>query len=80
MLLVIYLKQVLLKAIDIYQKIPGPWHNNCRFTPSCSNYMKEAINNYGAFKGVKLGLKRIIKCHPFGSSGYDPVPIKEEIK
>lgn len=80
MLLVIHLKKLLLKIIDIYQHIPGPWHNRCRFTPTCSNYMKDAINKYGAYKGLKLGIKRIFKCHPFGPHGYDPVPIKEEVK
>ena len=48
----------------------------CRFTPSCSNYMIEALQVHGAFKGTLLGLKRILRCHPFGASGYDPVPPK----
>lgn len=79
-ILVVQLKRALLFLIDLYQKIPGPWHNKCRFVPSCSNYMKESIIKYGLFKGLKLGIKRLLKCHPFGSSGYDPVPIKEELK
>lgn len=74
------MKRALLFLIDLYQKIPGPWHNKCRFVPSCSHYMKESIIKYGLFKGLKLGIKRLLKCHPFGSSGYDPVPIKEELK
>ena len=74
----IYLKKLLIKLIDIYQKVPGPWHNKCRFIPSCSNYTQEAITKHGAYKGLKLGIKRILKCHPFGNHGYDPVPIKEE--
>ena len=48
----------------------------CRFTPSCSNYMLEALRVHGAFKGSLLGLWRILRCHPFGASGYDPVPEK----
>lgn len=48
--------------------------NACRFNPSCSQYASEAITKYGAMKGVWLGLKRIIKCHPWGGQGYDPVP------
>ena len=52
-------------------------HNMCRFTPTCSNYMIDAINEYGTLKGLRLGIKRILKCHPFGKNGYDPV-IKEK--
>lgn len=70
---------ILLKLIDIYQKIPGPWHGACRHIPTCSEYTKEAINVYGAFKGSVMGFKRILKCNPWGTSGYDPV-VKEEIK
>ena len=46
----------------------------CRFEPSCSNYMIEALNVHGAVKGTLLGLWRILRCHPWGSYGYDPVP------
>lgn len=45
----------------------------CRFTPSCSEYTIEALEKYGLGKGLKLSIKRISKCHPFGSFGYDPV-------
>ena len=72
------MKIFLIKIIKLYQKIPGSWHNSCRFTPTCSNYAKEAINTYGAFKGSILSIKRILKCNPFGPFGYDPVPIKKE--
>ena len=48
----------------------------CRFTPSCSNYMMEALQVHGAVKGSLLGLWRILRCHPFGAHGYDPVPPK----
>ena len=47
--------------------------NACRFMPTCSAYTKEAIAYYGAKKGIIKGLKRILKCHPWGNSGYDPV-------
>ena len=50
----------------------------CRFTPTCSEYMIEAIEKFGVIKGVKLGIKRISRCHPYGKYGYDPVPSKEE--
>ena len=46
----------------------------CRFTPTCSQYAKEAINKYGVFKGGWLTLMRIVKCHPFHAGGYDPLP------
>ncbi|MGB3078937.1 MAG: membrane protein insertion efficiency factor YidD [Saprospiraceae bacterium] len=48
----------------------------CRFTPTCSQYMIDAINEWGPFKGVWLGLRRIGRCHPWGGHGYDPVPKK----
>ena len=76
----VLLKRALLFLIDLYQKIPGPWHNKCRFTPTCSDYMKESIIKYGPYKGLKLGIKRLLKCRPFGPCGYDPVPMKEEVK
>ena len=46
----------------------------CRFTPTCSQYTVEAIQKYGPFKGILLGMKRLSRCHPGGGSGYDPVP------
>ena len=70
------MKKLLLFLIHIYQITPLHSHNMCRFTPTCSEYMKECINIYGV-KGVLKGIKRILRCHPFGKFGYDPV-IKEE--
>lgn len=46
----------------------------CRFSPTCSSYTLEALKRYGLFKGGKLAIKRIMRCHPWGGSGYDPVP------
>lgn len=69
------MKKFSIWLIRLYQKIPGSWHNQCRYYPTCSNYAIEAINNYGFFKGWFLAVKRIFRCNPFGKSGYDPVPI-----
>lgn len=71
------MKKILLKLIAIYQAIPGPWHTSCRHIPTCSNYAKEAIETFGALKGTKMAIIRILKCNPWGSKGYDPV-IKED--
>lgn len=57
--------------------IPGPWHNLCKFTPTCSNYAIDAIKHYGSFKGSILAFKRIMRCNPFCEGGYDPV-IRED--
>ena len=73
------MKKLLLKLIDLYQKTPLFSHSKCKYYPTCSNYAKEAINEYGALKGTFLALKRIVKCNPFGISGYDPVPRKENL-
>lgn len=67
------MKRLLIKIIRIYQSIPGNFHNYCRHIPTCSNYAIEAIEEYGAFKGSILSFIRILKCNPFGSSGFDPV-------
>ncbi|MEG0021541.1 MAG: membrane protein insertion efficiency factor YidD [Bacilli bacterium] len=67
------MKKVLLKIIRIYQSIPGNFHYNCRFTPTCSEYAYQAIKEYGSIKGSYLSIKRIIRCNPFGKVGYDPV-------
>ena len=62
--------------IKFYQVCVSPLKGGptCRFTPTCSQYALEAIRKYGPFKGGWLALKRILRCHPWGGSGYDPVP------
>tara|TARA_S200000501_G_scaffold286009_1_gene270366 strand:+ start:428 stop:637 length:210 start_codon:yes stop_codon:yes gene_type:complete len=60
--------------IKIYQLVISPLlGKSCRFEPTCSSYSIESINKYGVVKGISLSLKRILKCHPWGNSGYDPV-------
>lgn len=66
-------------VVKIYQYgispiLPG----TCRYTPTCSAFALEAIERYGALKGSRLALGRFLRCHPWGGSGYDPVPDKCE--
>ncbi len=69
------MKYILIFFIKIYQNFISPLlKNNCRFQPTCSTYTINAIKKYGSIKGSHLGLKRILKCHPFHKGGYDPVP------
>lgn len=67
------MKKQIIKLIKWYQKIPGNFHYNCKFYPTCSNYMLDALNKYGTLKGLFLGIKRILKCNPFNKGGYDPL-------
>lgn len=69
------LKHFLLLLIWLYQRLVSPlFPASCRFVPTCSAYGVEAIKKHGPFKGGWLTLKRIFSCHPWGRSGYDPVP------
>lgn len=69
------MKKIFLIIIKFYRKYISPaTPPTCRFTPTCSAYAYEAINKHGAIKGLYLSIKRILKCHPFHSGGYDPVP------
>jgi putative membrane protein insertion efficiency factor len=69
------LSGMLLVLVKGYQWGISPFlGSNCRYTPTCSQYMTDAIRKYGPIKGLRLGLKRISRCRPGGGSGYDPVP------
>ncbi|MBE7709404.1 MAG: membrane protein insertion efficiency factor YidD [Cyanobacteria bacterium SIG32] len=68
------MKKIFTFLITIYQKISRLTPPVCRFTPTCSEYMKQAIQKYGVLKGGWLGIKRICRCHPLNPGGYDPVP------
>jgi putative membrane protein insertion efficiency factor len=69
------MKFILISLIRFYQRFISPLTPPaCRFTPTCSQYTLEAIQKYGALKGTWPGIKRICRCHPWGGSGYDPVP------
>ena len=66
---------VLLVPIWIYQKAISPYTPpSCRFTPTCSEYARQALIKHGPVKGLWLAVRRILRCHPWGGSGYDPVP------
>jgi uncharacterized protein len=66
---------IFLAIIKIYQLFISPLlPPSCRYTPTCSQYTVEAIKKYGPFKGGCLGLRRIMRCHPWGGHGHDPVP------
>ena len=71
------MKKGLIGLIHLYQKMPLRSHKVCRFTPTCSEYAIDAINEYGAMRGSILSIRRILRCHPFGGYGFDPVPKKE---
>ena len=67
----------LLFIIKMYQKLISPFFpSSCRSQPTCSHYTKDALLSHGIAKGSYLGIKRILRCHPWGGSGYDPVPKK----
>ena len=69
------MKYVLLKLVRFYQVAISPMlPPRCRYAPTCSQYAVEALQKHGAYKGSMLALRRICRCHPFGGSGYDPVP------
>ena len=77
------LKKVLISpfllVIKLYQNLISPLTPaTCRYQPTCSHYAKEALEVHGLFKGGWLIIKRIFSCHPWGGSGYDPVPEKKD--
>lgn len=71
------MKKFLIFLLKGYKKIISPIIGflgiHCKFYPSCSEYMMQAIQKYGCIKGVYLGIKRLLKCHPFAKGGYDPL-------
>ena len=70
---------ILIKLIKIYKYLISPFIGpSCRYLPTCSEYSIEALKTYGFAKGVMVSFKRIMSCHPWGNSGFDPV--KKEMK
>ncbi|HET8837480.1 MAG TPA: membrane protein insertion efficiency factor YidD [Flavobacteriaceae bacterium] len=71
------LTSIFIFPIKIYQKFISPlFPGSCRFHPTCSQYSIDALREHGIFKGTFLAVRRIARCHPWGGSGYDPVPNK----
>jgi putative membrane protein insertion efficiency factor len=68
-------QRLLIGLIRGYQLLISPFiGNQCRFTPTCSHYAREAVEKYGAIKGSWLALRRVSRCHPWHRGGHDPVP------
>ena len=68
-------RRIVVLPIRGYQKFISPaLPPSCRFSPSCSQYALEAVSKHGALKGMWLGARRLVRCHPFNPGGYDPVP------
>jgi len=69
------MKYILILLIRFYRSFISPlFPPSCRFQPTCSQYCLEAIQEFGALRGSYLGVKRVLKCHPFHPGGYDPIP------
>jgi putative membrane protein insertion efficiency factor len=66
--------RALLELIRLYQLLRGGRPSPCRYLPTCSGYAAEALTRHGAWRGGWLALRRVSRCHPFGGSGFDPVP------
>lgn len=73
------MKYLMITLIKFYQNCISPLLPNvCRYKPTCSEYFIQALQIHGVWKGSILGIKRILRCHPWGGSGYDPVPPKQK--
>lgn len=75
------MRRFLIGFIKVYRYVLSPFvGQHCRFTPTCSEYATEAIELHGALKGSWLTLRRLSRCHPFHTGGFDPVPDNKEVK
>ncbi|NTU73080.1 membrane protein insertion efficiency factor YidD [Candidatus Roizmanbacteria bacterium] len=69
----IWLYRIIRIVLNPITRMFFPGDSLCRYTPTCSQYMYQAVTKYGAGKGVTMGVKRFLRCHPFAKGGYDPV-------
>jgi putative membrane protein insertion efficiency factor len=69
---------MLVRLVDFYQRAAEGRPSPCRFTPSCSSYAREALLVHGSRRGAWLTIRRLLRCRPFGPSGFDPVPLPRE--
>jgi putative membrane protein insertion efficiency factor len=68
------MRVILISLLRFYKAVISPWlPPSCRFVPTCSEYAREAIERHGALRGSMLGVRRLLRCHPFHPGGYDPV-------
>jgi len=68
------MRQAVIFVLRIYKRFLSPLlPSACRFEPTCSEYMREAVERHGALRGIGMGLKRLLRCHPFCEGGFDPV-------
>ena len=69
------MRAIVIAALAVYKRAISPLlPQACRYYPTCSDYMREAVERHGAARGVRLGTARLLRCHPFHAGGYDPVP------
>ncbi|MGQ9864442.1 MAG: membrane protein insertion efficiency factor YidD [Bacteroidia bacterium] len=69
------MRYILIFLIRLYQGMISPFFPpSCRFSPTCSEYARQALLRHGAFRGSYLAMRRLLRCHPWGGKGYDPVP------
>ena len=66
--------RVLLRSVDLYQRLTAHRPSPCRYVPTCSEYAREALETHGAARGTWLTARRLSRCHPLGGFGFDPVP------
>jgi putative membrane protein insertion efficiency factor len=67
-------RAAVIALVRLYQVAASPFASPCRFEPSCSRYMIGAVERHGVLRGVWLGVRRLLRCHPFHRGGFDPVP------
>ena len=68
-------RSLVVALIHVYQRlIPAHYRGSCRYTPTCSSYACQAVERHGVWAGLWLAARRVLRCHPLASSGYDPVP------